>query len=140
LLIVEVDGYAETINAAVKAVSAAAKGDGLLELKAAGSEAESQTLWTARKVLSPALRKLAPNKINEDVAVPVSRLPELITGLRALSAKHGIRIVNFGHAGNGNIHVNLLGDAQDARQFEAMQACLEQVFRLVLSLEGTISG
>ena len=140
LLIVEVDGHAETIAAAVKAVSAAAKGDGLLELKAAGSEAESAALWTSRKALSPALRKLAPNKINEDVAVPVSRLPELIQGLRALSARHGIRIVNFGHAGNGNIHVNLLGDAGDPAQREAMQQCLEDAFRLVLSLEGTISG
>src|SRR5689334_2721421 len=140
LLIVEVDGHAETIGAAVKAVSNAARGDGLLELKVAASEAESAALWTARKVLSPALRKLAPNKINEDVAVPVSRMPELIAGLRALSAKHGIRIVNFGHAGNGNIHVNLLGDAQDPAQKAALQACLEAAFRLVLSLEGTISG
>jgi len=140
LLIVEVDGYAETIGAAVKAVSAAARGDGLLELKAAANDAESEALWTARKVLSPALRKLAPNKVNEDVAVPVSRLPELISGLRALSAKHGIRIVNFGHAGNGNIHVNLLGDTSDPKQKEALHQCLEEAFRLVLSLEGTISG
>ena len=140
LLVIEVDGYAETIGAAVKAVSAAAHGDGLVELKAAASEAESSTLWTQRKALSPALRKLAPNKINEDVAVPVSRLPELIGELRALSAKHAIRIVNFGHAGNGNIHVNLLGDAQDPAQQAALQACLHEVFRLVLSLEGTISG
>jgi D-lactate dehydrogenase len=140
ILIIEVDGYVATIAAAVNAVSAAAAGDGLVELKAAGSDAESAALWACRKALSPALRTLAPNKINEDVAVPVSRLPELIAGLRALSQAHGIRIVNFGHAGNGNIHVNLLGDAQDARQFAAMQACLEAVFRLVLSLEGTISG
>jgi D-lactate dehydrogenase (quinone) len=140
LLIVEVDGHAETIGAAVKAVSAAARGDGLLELKTASSEAESAALWTARKALSPALRKLAPNKINEDVAVPVSRMPELIAGLRALSAKHGIRIVNFGHAGNGNIHVNLLGDAADPGQKKALHECLEAAFRLVLSLEGTISG
>jgi len=72
--------------------------------------------------------------------VPVSRLPELIAGLRQLSGQHGIRIVNFGHAGNGNIHVNLLGDAQDPAQLAAMQKCLEDAFRLVLSLEGTISG
>jgi D-lactate dehydrogenase len=140
LLIVEVDGYAETIAAAVKAVSAAAAGDGLLELKAATSEAESGALWTARKALSPALRRLAPNKINEDVAVPVSRLRELINGLRALSVQHGVRIVNFGHAGNGNLHVNLLGDSSDPAQKEALQRCLEAAFRLVLSLEGTISG
>ncbi|MGH8443422.1 MAG: FAD-binding oxidoreductase [Nevskiaceae bacterium] len=140
LLIVEVDGYDETIGAAVKAVSAAARGDGLLELKAANTEAESNALWTARKVLSPALRKLAPNKINEDIAVPVSRMPELIAGLRALSGKHGVRIVNFGHAGNGNIHVNLLGDTAEPVQRDKLHQCLEEAFRLVLSLEGTISG
>jgi D-lactate dehydrogenase (quinone) len=140
LLVVEVDGHAETIGAAVKAVSAAAQGAGLLELKAAAGPGEAEALWAARKALSPALRTLAPNKVNEDVAVPVSRLPELIAGLRALSHAHGIRIVNFGHAGNGNIHVNLLGDAQDEAQRAAMQKCLEEAFRLVLSLEGTISG
>lgn len=140
LLIVEVDGYAETIGPALQAVSAAAAGAGLLELRTAASGEESAALWACRKALSPALRTLAPNKINEDVAVPVSRLPELIAGLRTLSREHAIRIVNFGHAGNGNIHVNLLGDAQDPRQRQALQHCLEQAFRLVLSLEGTLSG
>ena len=140
LLIIEVDGHAGTVGAAVTAVSAAASGEGLLELRAAGGDAESAALWACRKALSPALRTLAPNKINEDVAVPVSRLPDLIAGVRELSRQHGVRIVNFGHAGNGNLHVNLLGDAQDPRQQAAMQRCLEQVFRLVLSLEGTISG
>ena len=140
ILIIEVDGYAATIGPALEAVSAAAAGSGLLELKAAASAAESAALWACRKALSPALRTLAPNKINEDVAVPVSRLPELVAGLRALSRRHDIRIVNFGHAGNGNIHVNLLGDAQDPRQRDALQRCLEDAFRLVLSLEGTLSG
>ncbi|MBI3171488.1 MAG: FAD-binding protein, partial [Hydrocarboniphaga effusa] len=102
MLIIEVDGHAETIGAAVKAVSAAAQGEGLIELKAAAGDTESAALWSCRKALSPALRKLAPNKINEDVAVPVSRLPELMSGLSELSKRHGIRIVNFGHAGNGN--------------------------------------
>lgn len=140
LLVIEVDGHAETIGAAIRAVSSAAAGEGLLELRAAASDAETEALWASRKALSPALRKLAPNKVNEDVAVPVSRLPELVDGLRALSAKHAVRIVNFGHAGNGNIHVNLLGDAMDPAQKRALDACLDEVFRLVLSLEGTISG
>jgi D-lactate dehydrogenase len=72
--------------------------------------------------------------------VPVSRLPELITGLDRLSQTHGITIVNFGHAGNGNIHVNLLIDPDDPRQLEAAEICLDQVFALVLRLDGTISG
>lgn len=140
IVMLEVDGSAATIDAAVAAVSEAAKGEGLVELRAAQNDEEKTALWACRKALSPALRTLAPNKINEDVAVPVSRMPELIEGLGALSQQHGIQIVNFGHAGNGNIHVNLLGDAQDPAKKEAMHKCLEDVFRLVLKLEGTISG
>lgn len=140
LLLIECDGSHAGIAAVVAAVSAAASGDGLIDLRAARSEAEAEDLWAARKVLSPALRSLAPKKVNEDVAVPVSRLPELIRGVAALSKQHGIRIICFGHAGNGNIHVNLLANPDDPLQMVAIEACLHAVFRLVLSLEGTLSG
>jgi D-lactate dehydrogenase len=138
LLLFEVDGAPDSIEAAQRACADAARGDGLLELRLAADAAETEALWASRKALSPALRKLAPKKINEDVAVPVTRLPELIEGLAALSRRHGIRIVNFGHAGNGNIHVNLLVSTE--AQLQASAACLADVFRLVLSLEGTLSG
>ncbi|HSW13547.1 MAG TPA: FAD-linked oxidase C-terminal domain-containing protein [Solimonas sp.] len=140
LLLIEVDGSHAAIDAAVAAVGAAARGAGLVELKSAGSEAEAEALWACRKVLSPSLRKIAPKKVNEDVAVPVTRILELIDGLRELSRRHAIRIVNFGHAGNGNIHVNLLADPENPAQMRAIEACLHDVFRLVLALEGTISG
>ena len=140
LLLIEADGAIDSIEAAVHAISGAAHGDGLVELRAASNAAEAEALWSSRKALSPALRKLAPKKVNEDVAVPVTRLPELIEGLGELSRRHQIRIVNFGHAGNGNIHVNLLADPSDAIQMRAIEACLHDVFRLVLSLQGTISG
>jgi D-lactate dehydrogenase len=140
LLMIEVDGSVAAVEAAAAAVSAAAGGEGLLELRTATSATEVAALWDARKALSPALRTLAPKKINEDVVVPVSRLAELIEGLQALSARHGVPIVNFGHAGNGNVHVNLLGDPDDPAQLAAMHACLDAVFDLVLKLDGTLSG
>lgn len=140
LLLIEADGTADAIDVTVRALSEAARGEGLVELRTAQTPAEAEVLWASRKALSPALRKLAPKKVNEDVAVPVTRLPELIDGLGALSQQHKIRIVNFGHAGNGNIHVNLLADPSDAAQMKAIEACLHDVFKLVLSLEGTISG
>lgn len=140
LLLIEADGAPDSINSMVHALSNAAQGDGLIELRAASNATEAEALWSSRKALSPALRKLAPKKVNEDVAVPVTRLPELIGGLGELSRRHQIRIVNFGHAGNGNIHVNLLADPSDAAQMKAIEACLHDVFRLVLSLQGTISG
>ncbi|MFM8332253.1 MAG: FAD-binding oxidoreductase, partial [Candidatus Methylumidiphilus sp.] len=108
LLMIEVDGPEASLDAAAEAIETAARVDGLLEFSAARNAEEVAALWRTRKALSPALRKVAPGKINEDVVVPVSALPALITGLNALSQRHGLPIVNFGHAGNGNIHVNLL--------------------------------
>ncbi|SFF38261.1 D-lactate dehydrogenase [Fontimonas thermophila] len=140
LLLMEVDGSDASVDAALQAVCAAASGPGLIELRTAANAAETEALWACRKALSPSLRKIAPKKVNEDVCVPVTRIPELVEGLAALSRRHGIRIVNFGHAGNGNLHTNLLADPDDPAQMQAVQACLGDVFRLVLALEGTLSG
>lgn len=140
MLMVEVDGTEITLDHAVACIEQAASNDGLLEFKAAKTNEEIAQLWATRKALSPALRNIAPKKINEDVVVPVSRLPELIEGLEKLSAQYQIPIVNFGHAGNGNMHTNLLVDPDDAEQMERSEKCLHQVFELVLSLNGTISG
>lgn len=140
LLMVEVDGPSACLEEAVKAVVAAAMGDGCIALNEARDAAEVAALWKTRKALSPALRTVAPKKINEDVVVPVSRMPELIDGLDRLSAQYRITIVNFGHAGNGNIHVNLLANPDDAEEMARAQACLSDVFDLVLQLDGTLSG
>lgn len=140
LLMIEVDGTADAIDAAAERVASAARVDGVLSVDLARSDEEVARLWRTRKALSPALRNVAPKKINEDVVVPVSRIPELIGGLQALSQKHAVTIVNFGHAGNGNIHVNLLVDPDDPLQMAAADACLDDVFSLVLQLDGTLSG
>lgn len=140
MLLIEVDGLASQIETSVAAVETAARGEGLVELRAARDQQETEALWAARKALSPALRKIAPRKINEDIAVPVSRMAELITRLQEISSRYGITNVNFGHAGNGNIHVNLLIDPDNAGQMKQAEPCLQEVFRLVLSLDGTLSG
>jgi D-lactate dehydrogenase len=140
LLMIEVDGPSHCVDEAARAVAVAARNEGSLEVEVATTSQEVERLWRVRKALSPALRNVAPKKINEDVAVPVSRLPELIGGLEALAAGHGITIVNFGHAGNGNIHVNLLVDPDDPAEMRQAASCLEGVFALVLELGGTLSG
>jgi D-lactate dehydrogenase len=114
--------------------------NGLLALTRAATEEDTERLWRTRRALSPALRNVAPKKINEDVVVPVSRIPDLIEGLEHLSREHAIRIVNFGHAGNGNIHVNLLVAPDDAAAMVRAAACLDATFDLVLRLGGTLSG
>jgi D-lactate dehydrogenase len=140
MLVIEVDGEANSLQAAVEHVQAAAEGEGLLEIYIASTQPEVDLIWAARKALSPALRTIAPNKINEDVVVPVSRVPELIAGVKAISQKFGIPIVNFGHAGNGNIHTNLLYRPEIPEQAANAPACLAAVFELVMSLDGTLSG
>ncbi len=138
LLLIEVDGASETLAAAVAAVSRVAHGAGLLELRVAAEAAEAEALWAVRKALSPALRNLSPQKINEDVVVPVSRVPELVAATKALSARYGLPIVCFGHAGNGNLHVNLL--PRDDRERAAAEPCLAALFDAVIRLDGTLSG
>lgn len=140
MLMVELDGSKSYLDEGLDSIISAAKNNGCLEINNARSEQEMKALWDTRKALSPALRKIAPKKINEDVVVPVSRIPELIDNLDRLSHKYNIPIVNFGHAGNGNIHVNLLTDPDNAQLQVKAQECLEEVFQLVLNLEGTLSG
>jgi D-lactate dehydrogenase len=140
LLMIEVDGMEAAMDAATASIRSAATVDGLLEFSMAHSAAEVAALWATRKALSPALRNIAPKKINEDVVVPVTEIPRLITGLNALAERFGVTIVNFGHAGNGNIHVNLLVNPDDHEQMARAEPCLSAVFDLVLSLRGTLSG
>jgi D-lactate dehydrogenase len=140
MLMIEVDGSKSAMSQSVSAVSEAASCEGLLSLNTAKTEDEINALWTTRKALSPALRNVAPKKINEDVVVPVSQMPALITGLDDLSRQHDITIVNFGHAGNGNIHVNLLVDPDDPEQMARSKSCLDDIFSMVIALGGTLSG
>jgi len=140
LLMIEVDGPEAGLDAATERVAEAARVDGLMDLVHADSPERVRALWEVRRALSPALRKVAPKKINEDVAVPVSRIPALIDGLARLGEAHGITIVNFGHAGNGNIHVNLLVNPDDPEEMARAHRCLDAVFALVLDLGGTLSG
>ncbi len=140
MLLVEADGDHDTLPYALQALADAATGDGMLALDVATDGSARDRLWAARRALSPALRSIAPGKINEDVVVPVSRIPELVSGVEALAAEHALPIVVFGHAGNGNLHVNIMYHPDDAAETARAQAALEQVFALVLSLQGTLSG
>ncbi len=140
LLMIEADGDAETLPHAIEALVRASEGDGLVSIDDAADEPARAKLWAARKALSPALRTLAPGKINEDVVVPVSRIPELVAGVQALAREFALPIVTFGHAGNGNLHVNILFDPTDADQSQRAHAALARVFALALSLGGTLSG
>ncbi len=140
MLIIEVDGLIQTVDAGVAAVSQTANNPGCVDLQNASEPQQKKELWLARKLLSQALRSFAPDKINEDVVVPVSQLPTLLQELELLSKRFSIPVFNFGHAGNGNIHVNLLYDESDSREAASARQCLVEIFELVLRLNGTLSG
>jgi D-lactate dehydrogenase len=140
LLIIEVDGLKAGLEEATKKITHAAKNTGLINICIAQTTAQVDALWNTRKSLAPTLRKAAPKRINEDVVVPVTEIPKLIDGLNQISEKYQIPIINFGHAGNGNIHVNLLFDPAQADQKESSLHCLDAVFSLVLKLNGSLSG
>lgn len=140
LLIIEVDGSHAAIADAVAGITRAAQVDGSLRIQTAATAEQRAALWTMRKALSPALRTIAPKKINEDVAVPVSAMPEFLARLEQITARYRITNVNFGHAGNGNIHVNLLINPDDAGEAARAYRCLDEIFDLVLALNGTLSG
>lgn len=140
LLMIEADGDPRALPIAAEALTRAASGDGLIALDHARDEAERETLFAARKALSPALRTLAPGKINEDVVVPVSRIPDLVAGVRAMAERSRLPVVSFGHAGNGNLHVNILYQPDDPDQAARAEALLPDLFDLALRLGGTLSG
>ena len=138
LLLLEIDGDADGLDARIRQLRDAAP-EGRLSFHAAQEQDARTQLWQARRTLSPALRRLAPEKINEDVAVPVGRLADLLEAVDALRAKGPMPIVCFGHAGSGNLHVNLLPDGSEAQRAQA-RARLSELFDAVLRLGGTLSG
>jgi D-lactate dehydrogenase len=140
LLMIEADGTAAELEGALRALHAAAQGEGCLEIASASDAAQTERLWAARKALSPALRSIAPGKINEDVVVPVSRIAELVKAVGEISARHALRIVCFGHAGNGNLHVNILFDPAEPSIDARTQAALDELFTTTLQLGGLLSG
>ena len=140
MLLLDVEGDEDSLPTLLGTVGSACEGEGLLEMDVATDGVARERLWAARRALSPALKTIAPGKINEDVVVPVSQMPALVAGVQALSARFALPIVTFGHAGNGNLHVNILYHPDDAGQNTRAQAALPEVFALVLALGGTLSG
>ena len=140
LLMVEADGPVRDVPHQIAALKEALKGEGLLEVREGVTREEAIALWTARKSLSHAVKQYAPLKINEDVVVPVSKLADFIDFLDQLGHRYPFPIVSFGHAGNGNLHVNLMVHPDNAEEMAQARACLNELFQTVLAYGGTLSG
>lgn len=140
LLMVEADGAAADVPRQIAALQTALQGDGLLEMKSGFAREEIARLWAARKSLSHAVKRIAPLKINEDVVVPVSRLADFVDFIDDTAESQHLPIVSFGHAGNGNLHVNLMVHPDDPEEMTRARAALDALLARVLALGGTLSG
>ena len=140
-LIIETDGANEqTVLSEIEAAAKICQETGARSVKTAQNETERANLWKARRSISPSLARKAPNKLGEDITVPRSAIPEVVQRLRAISAKHGLPIVIFGHAGDGNLHPNILFDKRQPEQWQKAEQMVAEIFDASLAVGGTLSG
>jgi glycolate oxidase len=140
-LIIETDGANEqTVRSEIESVARICQETGAQTVKMAQNESERASLWKARRSISPSLARKAPNKLGEDITVPRSEIPAVIQRLREISARHGLPIVIFGHAGDGNLHPNILFDKRDPEQWKKAEQMVAEIFGAALAVGGTLSG
>jgi glycolate dehydrogenase FAD-linked subunit len=136
LLLVEVDGGRTSALQELEHVRSVLKKSALEVLEAE----DGAELWAIRRYMSAAVGRIRPNKINEDIVVPRSRVPDYLEAMEQLQAASGLPIVCFGHVGDGNIHVNIMIDASNPAELEKSVGVKRRVFELAVELGGTISG
>jgi glycolate oxidase len=140
VLLIEVDGDRDLIERQASRIRELVAPLGLVDCQVAENAAESEELWKVRRLVSPSLRDVNPDKFNEDIVVPRSRVPDVIRAIEKIQQKYGIPIVNFGHAGDGNIHVNIMVDKSVPGMEEKAHQAIGEVFQAALDLNGTMSG
>src|SRR5215210_7290508 len=139
-LLVSVDGPREEVEREIRLVEDVVKELGGYDILRSESREDEDRLWDVRRALSPAIKKFGTLKFNEDVVVPRSRVPELIERVEEIGRRHDTFVVNFGHAGDGNIHVNFMCDREDKEAVRRARAAVGETFRVAVALGGTISG
>jgi glycolate oxidase len=140
VLLLEVDGFAEAVAEEARLMETACLESGASGVLVAHDEATRENLWRVRRELSLALRAQAPLKLNHDVVVPKGRIPDLFALIDRLKRAYGLPMPSFGHAGDGNIHVNILVDPADADMMARARHAEAALFAGTVELEGSISG
>ncbi len=138
MLIMEVDGDEASCERQAERVSDACEAANVLEVLVAQDGAQREKLWAARRQMSHAVRKLSKKKLSEDVVVPRMQIGELLARVARTSEQSGVRSLTYGHAGDGNLHCNFLWNEDD--EFPAVARSIEQLFKDVIELGGTLSG
>jgi glycolate oxidase len=140
ILLVAVDGSKEEVERNAVMIESIIAENGGFDILRAKSKEEEDKLWDVRRAISPSLMKYGTLKINEDVVVPRSKVPELVARIEQIGKKHNTFVANFGHAGDGNIHVNFVVDRDNPEEIARARECVSETFALSVELGGTISG
>ena len=140
ILLVAVDGSKEEVEKNARLVERIITENGGFDVVRAQSKEEEDKLWDVRRAISPSLMKYGTLKINEDVVVPRSKVPELIAKIEEIGKRNNTFVANFGHAGDGNIHVNFVVDRNNPEEVARARQCVAETFKLSIELGGTISG
>jgi glycolate oxidase len=140
LLLIEVDGHPAQVQDDAAKVEAICRRKGAADIRVAQSAAERDKVWAARRTALSALAKLRPTLVLEDATVPRSQIPAMVRAIQSISARYGIAIGTFGHAGDGNLHPTILTDRRDKAEWQKVEAAIADIFDRALALGGTLSG
>jgi len=140
LLLIEVDGDREILPKHIQRIDQITSELNRYEIKIAANDRDAEILWKARKALSPASYRLNPTKIAEDITVPRDRIATFMKEARRIAEENHLKIINFGHAGDGNIHTSLMIDDKNEDEKRKAEAAIEEIFKLTIRLGGTLSG
>ncbi|MCK5507090.1 MAG: FAD-binding protein [Desulfobacterales bacterium] len=140
LLLIDVDGKEKEVELAINQIEELCISYGAAKVEKAGTREDADRLWKARKAISPALFRYGQDKINEDIVVPRNKIPDIVNKIDELRKKTGLVMVSFGHAGDGNIHFNIMLDKKNKEDLKKAEHAVEALFGYTLKLGGTISG
>jgi glycolate oxidase len=140
LVIIEVDGHPEAIEDEIHQCREICYKQGASNIKVAKNEAERENIWQARKMVSPAITRMGPTKVSEDATVPRSQIPAMMKRLKEIRQKYQLNLVVFGHAGDGNLHPNIITDKRNREEMKRAEDAVSEIFETAISLGGTLSG
>jgi glycolate oxidase len=140
LILIELDGHPAAVSDEAEQVSAVCLAIGAREVRIPQTQAEMDEVWRARKLVSPAIARIKPTKISEDITVPRSQIPEMCRRLQEIRQKYQVHLVVFGHAGDGNLHPNIVCDKTDQEEMQRVEQAVTEIFETAVKLGGTLSG
>lgn len=140
VIIIEVDGHEKVVDDEILKCSRICQQFAGAKVVVAQTEKERKKIWAARKIVSPAITQLGPTKISEDATVPRSKIPHMIKKLHEIRDKYQLNLVVFGHAGDGNLHPNIITDKRNIEEMKKVEQAVGEIFEAAIDLGGTLSG